>query len=98
LWIRGSIAITAGSAALVTVLVSVTSLIHFAYRNPALHIAVETAAALVSIVAAQLIYGRFRQSYALDDLLLTASLCVFAVASEPSEPGPRWARGSWERR
>jgi signal transduction histidine kinase len=81
LWVRASIAITAGAAALVTLLVSVTSLIHFAYRNPALHVAVETAAALVSIVAAQLIYGRFRQSYTLGDLLLTASLCVFAVAN-----------------
>ena len=63
--VRASIALTAGAAALFTLLVSVTSLIHFAYRNPALHVAVETAAALISIVAAQLIYGRFRQSYEL---------------------------------
>ena len=79
--VRASIAITAGAAALFTLLVSVTSLIHFAYRNPALHVAVETAAALISIVAAQLIYGRFRQSYELGDLLLTASLSIFAVAN-----------------
>jgi signal transduction histidine kinase len=81
LTVRASIAITAGAAALFTLLVSVTSLIHFAYRNPALHVAVETSAALISIVAAQLIYGRFRQSYELGDLLLTASLSVFAVAN-----------------
>ena len=79
--VRASIAITAGAAALFTLLVSVTSLIHFAYRNPALHVAVETSAALISIVAAQLIYGRFRQSYELGDLLLTASLSIFAVAN-----------------
>jgi signal transduction histidine kinase len=78
---RASIAIAAGAAALFTLLVSVTSLIHFAYRNPALHVAVETAAALISIVAAQLIYGRFRQSYDLGDMLLTASLSVFAVSN-----------------
>jgi signal transduction histidine kinase len=66
---------------LFTLLVSVTSLIHVAYRNPALHVAVETAAALISIGAAQLIYGRYRQSYALGDLVLTASLGVFAVAN-----------------
>jgi signal transduction histidine kinase len=79
--VRVSIAIAAGFAALFTLLVSVTSLIHFAYRNPALHVAVETAAALISIVAAQLIYGRFRQSYDLGDLLLTGALSVFAVAN-----------------
>ena len=61
LTVRASIATTAGAAALFTLLVSVTSLIHLAYRNPALHVAVETAAALISIVAAQLIYGRFRR-------------------------------------
>jgi signal transduction histidine kinase/CheY-like chemotaxis protein len=78
---HASIACTAGAAALFTLLVSVLSVIEFAYRNPALHVAVETAAALISIVAAQLIYGRFRQSYQLADLLLTASLSVFAVAN-----------------
>jgi signal transduction histidine kinase len=79
--VRASIVLTAGAAALFTLLVSVTSLIDFAYRNPALHVAVETAAALISIVAAQLTYGRFRQTYERRDLFLTASLGVFAVAN-----------------
>jgi signal transduction histidine kinase len=79
--VRTSIALTAGVAALFTVLVSVTSLIAFAYRNPELHVSVETAAALISVVAAQLIYGRFRQTYELSALVLTASLGVFAVAN-----------------
>jgi signal transduction histidine kinase len=79
--VRSSLALTAGAAALLTLLVSVTSLIHFAYRNPALHVAVETAATLISIVAAQLTYGRFRQSFDLGELLLTASLSVFAVSN-----------------
>jgi signal transduction histidine kinase len=79
--VRASIALTAGTAALFTLLVSVTSVIHLASRNPALHVAADTAAALISIVAAQLIYGRFRQSLELGDLLLTASLSVFAVAN-----------------
>ena len=72
---------TAAAAALFTLLVSVSSVVAFAYRNPALHVAAETAAALISIVAAQLIYGRFQQSLELSDLLLTASLSVFAVAN-----------------
>ena len=44
-------------------------------------LALTAAAALISIVAAQLIYGRFRQTYEVSDLLLTASLSVFAVAN-----------------
>jgi signal transduction histidine kinase len=79
--VRASIVLTAGAAALFTLLVNVTSLIPFAYRKPAMHVALETAAALISIVAAQLIYGRFRQRYELRDLVLTASLCVFAAAN-----------------
>jgi signal transduction histidine kinase len=105
--VRASIALTAGAAALFTLLVSVTSLVHFAYRNPALHVAEETSAALISIVAAQLIYGRFRQSYELGDLVLTASLGVFAVSnllfstvpaltrSEPGVFGTWTSVGAW---
>jgi signal transduction histidine kinase len=62
-------------------LVSIVPSIHFAYRDPAMHVATETAAALISIIAAQLAYGRFRHSYQLRDLLLTASLGVFAAAN-----------------
>ena len=62
-------------------MVSVTSLVEFAYREPGLHVAVETAAALISLVAAQLIYGRFRRSFERRDLLLTAALSTFAVSN-----------------
>lgn len=37
-------------------LVSVTPIVRFAYRSPSLHVAVETAAALISLLAAQLMY------------------------------------------
>ncbi len=63
-----------------TLLVSVTSVVHFAYRSPALHAAVETAAALIPLLAAQLMYGRFRRSLDRRDLLLTAALGLFAAA------------------
>jgi signal transduction histidine kinase len=72
--------VTAAAAALLTLLVSVSSVVSFAYRNPALHVAVETAGVLISVVAAQLVWGRFRQSFQLRDLLLAASLGTFAVA------------------
>jgi len=68
-------------AGLFTVLVSVGSVVSFAYRNVPLHVAVETAAALISIVAAQLAWGRFRQSLRRGDLLLAGALAVFAVAN-----------------
>ncbi len=67
----------AGALAL-TLLVSVTSLVSFAYRSPSLHVAVETAAALISLLAAQLMYGRFRRSLERSDLLLTGALVMFA--------------------
>ena len=64
-----------------TLLVSVTSIVRFAYRSPSLHVTVETAAALISLLAAQLMYGRFRRSLDRRDLLLTAALVLFAGAN-----------------
>ncbi len=61
-----------------TLLVSVTSIVSFAYRSPSLHVAVETAAALISLLAAQLMYGRFRRSLDRKDLILMAALTIFA--------------------
>lgn len=85
---RNSIVVTAAVASLFTVLVSVGSVVSFAYRNAQLHVAVETAAALVSIVAAMLVWGRFRQSLRLRDLLLAASLVTFAVTNLLFSAGP----------
>ena len=69
------------AATALTLVVSVTSLVQFAYRSPSLHVAVETAAALISLLAAQLMYGRFRRSLERKDLLLTAALVLFAGAN-----------------
>jgi len=78
---RATTALTAAAAALFTLLVSVSPVLSFAYRNPALHVAVETAAALISLLAAQLVWGRFRQGLRLWALLLVASFGIFAVAN-----------------
>ena len=72
---------TAAVAAAFTLLVSIGSVLSFAYRNVPLDAAAETAAALISIVAAQLAWGRFRQSLSRGDLLLAGSLAVFAAAN-----------------
>ena len=74
LWL--ALVVIAGTA--LTLMISVGSTVHFAYRNPSLHVAVETTAALVSLLTAQLVYGRFRRSLDRRDLVLTAALGLFA--------------------
>jgi len=76
-WVAGSA--TIGLA--VTLLLSATSLVAFAYRSVPLHVAVETTAALASIVAAELLHGRFRRTLQLRDLILFAGLASFAVTN-----------------
>lgn len=73
-WLTGAVV----GAVAFTLIVSVTSLVRFAYRSPELHVAVETAAALISLLAAQLVLGRFRRSLDRKDLLLTCALVLFA--------------------
>lgn len=76
-WLTG---VVVGAVAF-TLVVSVTSLVSFAYRSPQLHVAVETAAAVISLLAAQLIHGRFRRSLDRRDLLLTCALVLFAASN-----------------
>ncbi len=78
---RWWLVLVVGCAIAFTLLVNATSFLRFAYRNPSLHVAVETAGALISLLAAQLMYGRFRRSLDRGDLLLTAALVLFAGAN-----------------
>ncbi len=64
-----------------TLLVSVTSVVRFAYRSPELHLAVEVAGGLVTLIAAVLCHGRFRRTYQLRDLLVVAALTAFAISN-----------------
>jgi signal transduction histidine kinase len=52
-----------------------------AYRNLALHAAIETAAALVASLAALLLFGRFRERGRLGDLVLACALVGLAVTN-----------------
>lgn len=76
-----AIAATVAAGLAVTLLVTATDVLSFAYHSTSLHVAVETAAALASIVAAQSVYGRFRSSLQLRDLVLVAALGMFASAN-----------------
>ncbi len=73
--------LTAATSAAFTLLVVATPYFSFAYRSLELHVAVETAAGLISLLAASLAYGRFRRTLELSDLILTAALFMFAVAN-----------------
>lgn len=71
----------AACAAVLTLLTSVTSLVDVAYESVPLHIAVETAAALITLLAGQLILGRYVRSTELADLLLGAALVLLAFGN-----------------
>ena len=55
--------------------------LRFAYRLPELHVALETAATLIGLFAAFLVFGRFRRNGHLDDLVLCYSLCLLAFSN-----------------
>jgi len=61
-------------------LVLVASL-NFAYRAPALHVALETAAAIAASAAAFLLLGRFWRTGFLDELILSAGLFLLALGN-----------------
>jgi signal transduction histidine kinase len=67
-----------GSAGATLALVLVASL-NFAYRAPALHVALETTAALAASAAAFLLLGRFWRTGFLDELILSAGLSLLAL-------------------
>jgi signal transduction histidine kinase len=75
---RHVLLVTVSSTA-VTVVVATSPVLPFGYHAPALHVALETAAALVALVAAFLVFGRLQRALRLDDLLLASGLGVLAL-------------------
>ena len=69
-----------GSAGATVAFVLVASL-NFVYRAPALHVALETTAAITASAAAFLLLGRFWRSGFLDELILSAGLSLLAVSN-----------------
>jgi signal transduction histidine kinase len=70
---------TLASVAL-TLAVLLVPFLRFAWRSPLLHVAIETAAALVALLAAFLVYGRARLSGRLDHLVLTYPLALLGAS------------------
>ena len=54
-------------------------LIPFAFKSPSAHVAIETSAAVIALVAAILSWGRFRHSRLPSDLFLSFSLAMVAI-------------------
>lgn len=69
-----------GSAGATAAFVLVASL-NFAYRAPALHVALETTAAIVASAAAFLLLGRFWRMGFVDELILSAGLALLALSN-----------------
>ena len=70
-----------GVAVGVTAAVVLVPFLGFAYRAPALHVALETANALVALLVAYLVYGRYRERRGVQELLLVLAMCTVAVAN-----------------
>lgn len=64
-----------------TVAVAFVPSLDFAYRDPTLHVALETTAALTASAVAFLLLGRFRRAQVFDELVLAAGLAVLALSS-----------------
>ena len=77
-----------GVCAAGTLAVSVLSAISLGYRNAELHVALETVAALVSALAAFLLYGRFRRTRTLRELILAQALTLLTCANLASALSP----------
>jgi signal transduction histidine kinase len=69
---------TAAGAGVVTLLVSILPWVDFAYRSRPLHVAIETAASIIGLLAAYLLLGRYRRSASLRDLLLVGAFLLLA--------------------
>jgi signal transduction histidine kinase len=69
-----------GCAIATAALVLVASL-NFGYRAPALHVALETTAAIAALAAAFLLLGRFWRTGFLDELILSAGLSLLALSN-----------------
>lgn len=78
-------------ALVATLVVSVLPQVTFAYRSPAAHVAIETAAAVIALVAAYLVLGRFRSTARIGDLALFCALTTLALTNAGFSTAPALA-------
>lgn len=71
----------AGVGAAATAVVALSPALRFAYDAPSLDVLFETTGDLIALLAAYLVFGRFRQSGRLNDLILACGLAAFSATS-----------------
>jgi signal transduction histidine kinase len=67
--------------AAVTVLTVAVPALGGGYRSVSLHVAIETAASLIALLAAYLVFGRFQQNSHLSDLTLVCALAILGLTN-----------------
>jgi signal transduction histidine kinase len=77
--VRAVVAATAIASAVITAVVTLTR--HRAYPWQADHLALETSASLIALLACFLVFGRIRRRTTLDELMLAAALAVLALSN-----------------
>ena len=75
------VAVVAAVSAVATVLVNLLPALQFAHPNRELHVALVTAEALIALLGAYLVLGRFRRRRGLDDLLLSLALGALSLSN-----------------
>lgn len=71
--------VTAVVTGVVTFVVALFPRLHFAYWQPSLHVALETAASLIALLAGFLVMGRLQRAGLLNELLLACGLALLAL-------------------
>jgi signal transduction histidine kinase len=71
--------VTAAVSGIVTVAVALLPQLHFAYSAPLLHVALETGASLIALLAGFLVFGRLRRASGLNEMLLACALATLAL-------------------
>lgn len=85
----------AAIAALVTLAVALVPDLRFAYRDPSVRVAIETAATLIALVVAYIFIGRYLRSHRLDHL--GAAVGLFTLALSNACTTVNVALGPWEQ-
>jgi signal transduction histidine kinase len=73
--------VVAVAAAAITLLLIVAPVVPYAIRSESTHVALETAGALIALVAAYLVIGRSRRSWRLTDVVLAGALGLIACTN-----------------
>lgn len=67
--------------AAITIVAVASPSIHFAYRNPPMHVAFETAEALIASIVGLVLFGRYRETRLARDLVLVLALVLYALTN-----------------